>query len=587
MSRKKQLAWLTVILVSVTVTALLAWWLYTSCVFVCGRFFPRDARNLDLTGRAISVQDYEELRQALPECGIRWDVPLQAARYSNGSERIQVTELTDEDIAMLKYFPSLKEVDATACQDLAQVRKLIQAYPAITVRYLVEIDGVAYENDAQSISLTNITRQDIELLEYLPALKTVDASQCVDYGGIKTLETEFPTLDIRYTIGINGSQYDPDTAELTLKDFGPEAVAELTEKLQWLVLCGSVHLDEPECQPELLTALYERYPDVEITWEKTVFGKRHSSTEEALELSGTGLELEAAAEGLDYFPELKQVYLVEPDCQPETLTQLAQQFPEVAISWEKTMFGQLHYSTETEIDLSEMEITLEEVEEGMRYFPYTEKVNLSFCAFDNETLAAFREEMRPRFKVVWTILVTGEEVRTDDTIFHSSGRGVNVIDSLSADLYYCEDMIIVDVGHSRLETIEWVRGMPNLKYLILADNRIRDLTPISTCKNLVYLELFTNWYLTDLSPLVECTALEDLNLAKTECDLTPLAQMPWLKNLWANARKNNEEEKELLRSSLPNTHIEFDHGFCTGGGWRQLQNYFDMRDMMGLPRNAW
>ena len=48
-----------------------------------------------------------------------------------------------------------------------------------------------------------------------------------------------------------------------------------------------------------------------------------------------------------------------------------------------------------------------------------------------------------------------------------------------------------------------------------------------------------------------------------------------------------EKKIEELTAALPNTHIEFDAGFTTGNGWRQLQNYFDMRELMGLPTNAW
>ena len=146
---------------------------------------------------------------------------------------------------------------------------------------------------------------------------------------------------------------------------------------------------------------------------------------------------------------------------------------------------------------------------------------------------------------------------------------------------------VLDIGHSYIKYIDWIAYMPELKYVILADNWLMDISPISNCKKMVYLELFMNPHLKDISPLVECTALEDVSFARTFINPEPLAQMTWLKNLWINIVPLTAEQRTLLSESLPNTHIEFDHGWPTGGGWRELQNYFDMRDYMGLPYNHW
>ena len=96
-----------------------------------------------------------------------------------------------------------------------------------------------------------------------------------------------------------------------------------------------------------------------------------------------------------------------------------------------------------------------------------------------------------------------------------------------------------------------------------------------------------NNHIPDYSPLQGCTALQDLNLARTYADPTPLAEMTWLKNLWINMTGIEDDERKLLSESLPDTNIMFDYGWPTGGGWRQLQNYFDMREIMGLPALGW
>jgi hypothetical protein len=69
-------------------------------------------------------------------------------------------------------------------------------------------------------------------------------------------------------------------------------------------------------------------------------------------------------------------------------------------------------------------------------------------------MAAFREEMRPEYKVVWTVFVTKKPVRTDQEVIHSSAYEVCFIDEQSQDLFYCEDAIVVDIGHSYVKNIE-------------------------------------------------------------------------------------------------------------------------------------
>ncbi len=520
MDRKLTISLVIVSLVLLLVVGAMVYgviWFRDNHVLVEGDIYPKDAAYLDLRNEDISISYYETLRAILPNCEIDWSVPFQGKRYADDTQSLEITDISDWEIGTLAYFPNLETIDATSCQAYDLLVKLQETYPDVLVMYTVTIDGTPYSQDTERISVSSLTEEDAALLDYLPKLAAVDAQGCTDYAQLLSLQARRPEVDVRYTVTISGTDC-PNTA--TEFSFPNPNISELTAQL------GNL-------------------------------------------------------------PGLKIVHLSESAASAEDLTRLAEAFPNIHFIWEKTVFGQLHTSDDTEFDFSNMEITVSDVETNMRYFPNAEKVIMSDCGIDNETMAAFREKMRSAYKVVWTVKVTGQKVRTDDTIFHSSGRHVSLVDELSRDLYYCEDMIVVDVGHSQIKYIDWVKGMPNLKYLILADNWIKDITPISTCKNLVYLELFINDYITDISPLIGCTALEDVSVADTHVDLAPFAQMPWLKNLWANNCGATKEERELLTKSLPNTHIEFDHGFTTGGGWRELQNYYDMRDLMGLPYNRW
>lgn len=305
-------------------------------------------------------------------------------------------------------------------------------------------------------------------------------------------------------------------------------------------------------------------------------------------LSLTGTTVEALADAIEKFPNLQSVELTEPEGNGALLCSLMDAHPGITFHWQKTVFGKTFSESDTVIDLSGNKLTLPEAEAAMVWFPKAEKLDLSNCGLDSETLATFREEKRSEYKVVWTVNITTIPARTDDIVFHAAAHGISVVDSLSTDLKYCEDMIVVDVGHSRLTHIEWVRNMPNLKYLIIMDNQIKDLTPITTCKNLVYLEVMKNNFLKDLSPITQCTALEDLNVSLCpRADLTPLTEMAWLKNLWANNRPMDYKMSRRLKEALPDTHVQAATGGYVYGGWRNVENYHKMRDIMGMPHNTW
>lgn len=432
-------------------------WYPNAHVFVEDAVYPRDSTHINLRGTGISLQHYEALRQQLPDCEILWDLPFQGG-----------------------FLP----------------------------------------DDTRELTLSTLSDADVELLDYLTELKTVDATACRDYAQIFALRERRPEMEIRYQVEIGGELLAPNTTSLAYDGEEPEA-AELLENLAWLPDMKQIHFVEPKMAAQDLVALREAYPNITVTWEKTVMGNAYPDDVKEFDFSGIKLE------------------------------------------------------------------TVDEIEAALAYFPDLEKVQMHHCGIDNETMAAFRERARGHYQVIWTVTIYTLEVRTDDVYFMPGKTGVKVPHYLLDDLIYCEGMICVDVGHGDVRHCEWVKGMPNLKYLILADTNIRNIEPLSTCKNLIYLELLMS-QVQDVTPLQGCTALQDLCVADTVCEVTPLAKMPWLKNLWVNMNHTVKPDvRALLTESLPDTHIVFDCSWPTGDGWRQLQNYYDMRDIVGMPYFTW
>ena len=216
----------------------------------------------------------------------------------------------------------------------------------------------------------------------------------------------------------------------------------------------------------------------------------------------------------------------------------------------------------------------------------------------HEDMAAFREEMRSSYKVVWTVVFTEKfKARTDAVCFMPSSQNEGRFneDHVYAMRYF-EDLVCIDVGHMKIKTVDFVTYMPHLKYLILADTSVEDITPLQSCKELVYLEL-DHCVVRDYTPLLGCTALEDLNLNdyQWKVSIEPIKQMTWLKNLWVPTRSYTE--KMELIEALPNTRVEIADpatAFVSptqrcpdGTGWRNLKNYYDMRDMLNEGTNGW
>lgn len=222
-----------------------------------------------------------------------------------------------------------------------------------------------------------------------------------------------------------------------------------------------------------------------------------------------------------------------------------------------------------------------EVETAMAFLPNAERVVMYGAWLDNELMAQFRENHRGEYKVVWTVQCGPLATRTDGRIFMPTKYYVtsgSIADWHIYNLRYCEEMIGIDVGHMSVSDLEFVRFMPNLKYLVITLTPTFDITPLESCKKLVFLEM-TRTCITDYSPLLGCTALEDLNISLNEGEIEPILEMTWLKNLWMV--RMQESHYERAKAALTNTNIAYnckDHF----DGWRELPNYYAMRDELKM-----
>ena len=371
------------------------------------------------------------------------------------------------------------------------------------------------------LMVTEFTEDDAAKIAYLPDLEIVDGSGCTDYGNLAALQAAYPGLSVRYAVTLGDSELEADTVEATV----------------------------------------------------------------------TGAESGQLIQALAGLPNLKNLTLIDPAADGSTLQALRLQYPDLTLSWYFRVNGREIGEDAVEVDVSGMDFSSLAAAENMAScFPKLEKFIMSSCtvggkAIGNETMADFRERMRDSYKVVWTVQCGRLSVRTDATTFMPTREHeYYFLDSMAPNLKYCEDMICIDIGHHKVKDISFVRYMPHLKYLILTDTAVQDISPVAELKELIFLEL-TFGIVRDYTPLLQCTALEDLNMDKLDyyADPTPIYQMTWLKTLFWH--RCNTQVQQKLAEALPNTHLDFT-GTTTNPihtGWRNLQNYYDMRDLLGMP----
>ncbi len=551
---------LLIVLAAALLAVGIAVWFLLTHVWVAGTFYSRNADVLDLRFADVTTADYDKLRKKVPNSEILWRIPFQGKTYDQDTDVLYVTSLTDEDVATLDYFTRLKTVEAQECTDYPQLAALTARRPEVTVEYTVTIDGREYPQDTAVVSISGITEEEINLLTYLPELTAVTAVGCRTPEQMTQLRDFCQEKGLSFALRFGTKTY-PDTVQEL--DVTGVTDGEL-ELLQLLPELKTLHLKNPEADPETVAQLRSTYPKADISWEVEIAGVSFPDDTKEVDLSAV-LESSAAQTAAGTAAGTQTAVGAQTTAKTQTTT--------------GTATG-TQSTKETQSTAPAVTLNLEDLEKKMSYLSDAKQVFLGKCGLDNEELAALRERVRDSYKLVWTVQL-GKKLtaRTDDTTFMPVREHVYYfLDEDAYNLRYCEDMLCVDVGHMGLTNIDFVKGMPHLQILILAHNgQLQDISPISSCKELIFLEL--DWSaVKDFTPLVGCTSLEDLNIGLTYPSVEPLMQMTWLKNLWMVDRGGAYQ----LSQALPDTKIVASADVTVGAGWRNLPNYYKMRDMLGM-----
>lgn len=481
------------------------------------------------------------------------------------------------------YFPRNAPVYDLTDFDLSveEYTELCSRFPDSQILWAVPFQGSRYPASTETLTLTALSEEEVLLLDHFPQLKQVDGSQCPDIANLLLLQSRRPDCEVLYQVPLGDETCSSLATEFTATNATSEALESalpLLPRLRRLTLEGELPT------PEELLHLRESFPDVMLSFSMKLCGQTYASTAQSIDLTGTTATQKELSRFLPLFPALTEVDLMGVPMSDSELKALISQFPDIFFLCTMDFAGIPVSTDATEIDISRKNVTVEEIETLLPFFPHLTLLDMSHCGIDDEAMDALNRR-HPNVSIVWTLQIGPVTLRTDATIFYPSSVNENAMpnEQQLKKLRYFTEMVAVDVGHCRAYTCDWAEYMPHLKYLVISDTYISDLKPLSGLKELIYLEAY-GIDAVDYSPLLGCTALQDLNISNTYGDPEPLRQMTWLHSLHWYATQEDPalyEKVQLLPDQLPDTEVVLDGARKVNGGWRYLPNYYVFRNYIG------
>ena len=457
----------------------------------------------------------------------------------------------------------------------------------------VEIFGHIVWSDTTKITFSGDEITGIS--ELSEKLKLLNKLERVNLGNfhmfeeeMRALSDEFHGVTFEYIpyVSVAGVTVPSDVESLNLEGRSDYDLELLKQELSVLRKLKSVTFGDDPIPADSLAQLQTEFSQVEFTAivTYTVAGKEFRADITELDLSGEPVP-EEFVDSLNLFPLLESINLHGTGMQREQLLDLKTAYPEFILKADVEFAGEMFSTEAEELDLNSKIISdYDQFRETIVLFDSLAKVEMCDCGLSNEQMAALRDAY-PNTKFVWRIYL-GQlwALRTDAVAFSVLITHLNYTRMTSEDievLKYCTDLQALDLGHQAISDLSVIgEYLTQLRILILADNKISDLSPLANLPHLHYLEVFVN-QIRDITPLAQCRELVDLNLCTNYylTDITPLLDLPLLERIWLVAVGVSRADINRLQEAHPNATISIFGEGSTENGWRTHPRYYAMIDM--------
>lgn len=327
------------------------------------------------------------------------------------------------------------------------------------------------------------------------------------------------------------------------------------------------------------------FPMVEYTGSISynIYGKIVLDSDTYINLSEAEIDSNLA-ENLRKLPNLEEVQLYNDSLTNDDKLVLRRDFPNIKFKWMVDVAGEQVDSQINTLDLSKKKINdVDEFKNSLLLLGNLEKLDMSYTNLTNEQLGQLREEF-PNIRIDWVVRMSKWSCRTDAVAFSVLVYKYDYRRMTTEDiqvLKYCTELQALDLGHQAIEDITVIgEYLPNLRVLILADNNIKDISPLANLKHLHYLELFMN-DITDSSPLASCKELVDLNISFNYrfSDISGIMDLPLLERAWLISDRISADSYRQFRERYPNVKLVTTGNGSTESGWRTHERYYEMIKM--------
>lgn len=544
-------------------------------------------------------------KENLPDdCELLWSVELSDGFFDSDSAALVLPSFSGDDVARLAYFEQLSSVDATGSSDYEALATAQSLYREIEFRYTLAVGDTILNNDDASLVVSGTPDLNAlnSALKAFPKLTELDfCNAIVNYTEMNEFAEEHPGLSINWVLRIGELELDPKAQSVQFSGANFADDAEAIVVINCLKNLTSCNLIDSGLTPAEAESVALAIPGLAVRREIELCGLVFDSETESLDLRDATVDLSELQSRIGSFTKLTSLYLPEDAFSEEELAPIIADNPSLFISRRLEFCGQKVSTEITELDISGFLVeSLDDFRAELRKFPMLNRLIMCDCGLSDLQMEELSGEFS-NIRFVWTVKIGPHELRTDAVGFstknptkHTSDKAsdeynelvrktVRLYEGDIAALKYCTDLVALDLGHNYLtdSDLEVLQYLDKLQILILADNKITDISALANLHELVYVELFMN-RIPDVSPLVGLEKLLDVNICNIGLsDLSPLYELTGVERLWFSMNDVSRSEAKKLTEALPNCLCNYTVQSATDDGWREHPRYSWMRSFFG------
>ena len=411
---------------------------------------------------------------------------------------------------------------------------------------------------------------DLSILDQYPNLEYVDLRGSTCYEEILAYIKAHPDVKVRFSIELGGQHYNQDVTEVTLNGYDTD-YSMLLENLKYLPNLEHVHVEEISFTKEQLDTVRTTYPNLDFTYTVELGDKvfHHDVTE--LDLSHlTTADIESTLIRLELLPNVTNVTLINESGDSRLSVadahQLITAYPGINFQYQFRLFGQTVSTLAEQLVFSGVSIGdsgIDQIREALTILPNCNYIKLDSCGVSDSVMAQLRTD-HPDKTVVWRIFADKYSILTDAEVLYMPN---SLDDGHVGGLKYCNNVKYLDLSNCKITNINFITNMPKLECAVLSLTKISDISPVTNCPNLIWLDLSNCSLLSDISCLSGISNLKNINLSGTKVkDISVLNSLP-LERFKCAKSSISKTTIEAFAESHPNCMVS-SKGLATAHGWR-------------------